>query len=158
MSPLDTDLSITREIEIDAPADVVWQTLTEPERITRWFPDRLDLDLADGALREGAAGTFAFDDPASGGEFVAPVVIGTLDRPHRFTFRWGHEAGADATAATSMLVEFTLEPLGPERTRLRVVESGFDRIGWTDEAKASYAKDHREGWQIHFDRLAGVLS
>ena len=30
---------IVREIEIDAPIEVVWKAITEAEEITRWFAD-----------------------------------------------------------------------------------------------------------------------
>jgi uncharacterized protein YndB with AHSA1/START domain len=40
-----TDLAIEREILIEAPADVIWRTITEPDHIARWFADRVQLDL-----------------------------------------------------------------------------------------------------------------
>ena len=41
------DQHIEREVVIDAPADVVWRTITEPDQITRWFADKVELDLRD---------------------------------------------------------------------------------------------------------------
>jgi len=38
-------------------------------------------------------------------------------------------------------------------TRLRVVESGFDTIDWSDAEKAKYAEDHSRGWQVLLARL-----
>ena len=52
-----TDLTIEREIVIDAPADVVWRTITEPEQIAQWFADRVELELrllGEHAPEEGA--------------------------------------------------------------------------------------------------------
>ena len=56
-----TDLTIEREVLIEAPADVVWRTITEPDQISRWFADRVELDL-----RSGGAGTFVFEDADHG--------------------------------------------------------------------------------------------
>lgn len=36
-------LVIEREIVIEAPAALVWRTITEPDQMTRWFADRVDL-------------------------------------------------------------------------------------------------------------------
>jgi hypothetical protein len=51
-----------------------------------------------------------------------------------------------------MLVEFTLHPEAGN-TRLRVVESGFDQVDWSDERKARYADDHSRGWEVILGRL-----
>jgi len=50
-----TDFAIEREIFIEAPAEVVWHTITEPDQIEKWFADRVELDLG-----PGGAGTFVF--------------------------------------------------------------------------------------------------
>jgi uncharacterized protein YndB with AHSA1/START domain len=42
-------LVIDREVLIEAPAEVVWRTITEPDQITRWFADRVDLVVEPGA-------------------------------------------------------------------------------------------------------------
>ncbi len=42
-------LVIDREVLIEAPAEVVWRTITEPDQITRWFADRVDLVAEPGA-------------------------------------------------------------------------------------------------------------
>jgi hypothetical protein len=34
-----------------------------------------------------------------------------------------------------------------------VVESGFDRVDWSDEEKARYAERHTEGWESLLGRL-----
>src|SRR3954469_22432518 len=39
---------IEREILIDAPVDVVWAVVTEPEHISGWFSDSVELDLRPG--------------------------------------------------------------------------------------------------------------
>ena len=147
-----TDLTIEREIVIEAPAEVVWRTITEPAQIVRWFADRVEIDL-----RPGGAGTFVFDNQGPNGVVSAPIVVEAVDRPHRFAFRWRHPEGHSPVAGNSMLVEFLLTAEGAERTRLRVVETGIGVVAWPDDEKARYAEDHRQGWSVHFRRLGDLL-
>ena len=85
-----------------------------------------------------------------------PIVVETVDPPTRFSFRWNHPAGERPGPDNSVLVEFTLTASGPERTHLRVVESGHERLAWPDAEKERYAKEHNGGWPTYFDRLAGL--
>jgi uncharacterized protein YndB with AHSA1/START domain len=139
-------LVIDREVLIEAPAEVVWRTITEPDQITRWFADRVDL-----VVEPGAHGYMGF------GEQGGPVVVEVVDPPNRFSFRWNNAGGGEPVAGSSMLVEFTLTPEGHERTRLRVVESGHDSLDWPDAEKERYADDHQGGWGTFLDRLATLL-
>ncbi len=142
-----TDYKIEREIVIDAPVEVVWRTITEPDQITRWFADRVELDL-----KPGGHGFMGFGD--QGG----PLVVETVDPPTRFAFRWNHPAGEEPAPDNSMLVEFTLVPDGTERTRLKVAESGLELNSWPDGEKDRYAEEHRGGWATFMDRLAALLA
>jgi uncharacterized protein YndB with AHSA1/START domain len=144
------DLTIQRDIYIDAPADVVFRTITEPESITQWFADRVELDV-----QPGATGVLVFE--TGGGTKRAAVTVETVDRPHRLSFRWGHDVGTDPSPSNSVLVQFTLDPEG-DGTRLRVVESGLESTSWPAPERVSYADDHRRGWQVCLDRLAALLS
>lgn len=140
------DLAIERDILIEAPAEVVWRTITEPDQMTRWFADRVEL-----VAEPGAHGSMGFGD--QGG----PVVVETVDPPSRFSFRWNHPRGQEPVAGNSILVEFTLTPEGDERTRLRVVESGHELLAWPDTEKQRYSDEHRGGWADYLGRLAGVV-
>jgi len=140
-------LVIEREVLIEAPAAVVWRTITEPDQMSLWFADRVDL-----VVKPGARGYMQFGD--QGG----PVVVETVDPPVRFSFRWNHPRGEEPAVGNSMLVEFTLTPEGDERTRLRVTESGHELRDWPDAEKERYAGEHRGGWTEYLDRLASVLA
>jgi uncharacterized protein YndB with AHSA1/START domain len=139
-------LMIDRDVLIEAPAEVVWRTITEPDQMSLWFADRVDL-----VIEPGAHGYMQFGD--QGG----PVVVEIVDPPARFSFRWNYPSGEEPVAGNSMLVEFTLTQEGDERTRLRVVESGHELRDWPDAEKQRYADEHREGWAEFFDRLATVV-
>jgi uncharacterized protein YndB with AHSA1/START domain len=138
-------LMIEREVLIEAPAEVVWRIVTEPDQMTKWFADRVEL-----VVEPGAHGYMHFGD--QGG----PVVVETVDPPARFSFRWNHPREEEPVAGNSMLVEFTLTPEGTERTLLRVTESGHELRDWPDAEKQRYASEHQEGWGVFLDRLAGV--
>jgi uncharacterized protein YndB with AHSA1/START domain len=136
---------IDRDVLIEAPPEVVWRIITEPDQMSQWFADRVDL-----VIEPGAHGYMQFGD--QGG----PVVVEVVDRPTRFSFRWNHTQGEEPVSGNSMLVEFTLSPEGAERTRLRVVESGHELRDWPAAEKQRYADEHREGWAEFLDRLVTV--
>jgi uncharacterized protein YndB with AHSA1/START domain len=133
---------IEREILIEAPIEVVWGVVTEPEQIRKWFTDDAEVEL-----RVGGAGRVRFK---SGDSYQ--LQIEALEPPRRFAFRWVQPEGSPVRAGNSMLVEFTLHEEASS-TRLRVVESGFDTIDWSDEKKARYADDHASGWHTILNRL-----
>jgi uncharacterized protein YndB with AHSA1/START domain len=141
------DPRIEREVVIDAPVEVVWRTITEPEQISQWFADRVELEV-----KPGGHGYLGFGD--QGG----PVVVEALDPLTRFSFRWNHPVGEDPAVGNSILVEFILVPVGAQRTLLRVVESGHDLLPWPDEEKDRYADEHRGGWATFLDRLTTRLA
>ena len=144
--------TIERDIEIEAPIDVVWRTITEPEQIRTWFSDAAELEA-----RPGAIGTLTFrkdsDDP-----FVVDITVVTADRPHRFSYRWVYPPGERATEANSTLVTFTLVADGDERTRLRVVETGLDQMDLADDEKQEFFEQHRHGWEVQGDRLRDLFA
>jgi uncharacterized protein YndB with AHSA1/START domain len=138
---------IDQEVLIEAPVEVVWRTITEPDQISQWFADRVEL-----VLEPGAHGYMQFGD--QGG----PVVVETVDPPTRFAFRWNHPDGEEPVAGNSMLVEFTLTSEGDERTRLRVTESGHELRDWPGAEKARYAGEHQGGWGEFLERLTTLLA
>jgi uncharacterized protein YndB with AHSA1/START domain len=75
-----------------------------------------------------------------------------LDPPNFFSFRWGYTDGDDPTETNAPLVEFSLEARG-DSTRLRLVESGLEKIARSDEAKATYLGEHTSGWTVIVERL-----
>ncbi len=142
-----TNIAIEREVLIEAPVEVVWRTITEPDQIGQWFADRVEL-----VVEPGAHGYMGFGD--QGG----PVVVEAVDPPTHFSFRWNYRHGEEPVAGNSILVEFTLTSEGDERTRLRVVESGHELLGWPDAETARYAEEHNAGWATYWDRLAKLLA
>jgi uncharacterized protein YndB with AHSA1/START domain len=138
--------SIEKSVHIEAPVELVWRMVTEPDQVVRWFPDEVDLQPT-----PGYEGSMTFR-PEAGGTVHVPIRVESVDAPHRFTYRWNHAAGTVADAANSMLVEFTLIP-EDGGTRLRVVETGHDGLGWPQDQQDAYVNDHNDGWSHHLGRL-----
>jgi uncharacterized protein YndB with AHSA1/START domain len=147
------DLTIEREVLINAPAEVVWRTITEPDQIAQWFADRAHVEL-----QSGGSGTLVFEDKATTQTTHAALVVVTVDPPRLFSFRWGHPEGEIPVAGNSVLVEFTILAESSDRTRLRVVETGLETISWTEDEKARYVEDHRHGWALHLGRLEDLFA
>ena len=145
-----SDFTIDRDVVIEAPVDVVWRTITEPEQIQKWFAERVELEL-----KPGGAGYLRFNK-----DVATAIVVETVEEPTTFAFRWNRTQDPDPDPAlgNTVLVEFTLSAQGPERTHLRVVETGLEPLPWPQDEKLSYAKDHRGGWTECFARLAALFS
>lgn len=130
---------IERELHVRAPVERVWQVLTEPGYVARWFGSKAEIDL-----RPGGAAVFGWDGHGDGHARVERV-----EAPRVFAFRWmrEHDVPFDR-AGTSTLVEFTLAPDG-DGTRLRLVESGF-----TDD---SHRTENSGGWDAELADLVALL-
>jgi len=95
--------AVVLEREYDASIEEVWDALTTPERISRWF-----LPIS-GDYRVG--GRYQLEGNA-GGEILA------CERPSRFKVTWFY--GEPATPADVSEVEVRLSPVTSERTRLEL--------------------------------------
>jgi uncharacterized protein YndB with AHSA1/START domain len=138
---------IEREILIDAPLDVVWAIVTQPEHVGSWFSDSADIDL-----RAGGEATLTWARHGS-----ARATVEKVEPPHTFSFRWARPIGEEPRKGNSTLVEFTLSAAG-EGTRLRVVESGFPELEGPEEANAKYAAENQRGWDLELADLLEYVS
>ncbi len=133
---------IEREIVIDAPVEVVWSVVTEPEHISGWFSDSADVDL-----RPGGRAVLHWNDFGT--------VQGRVERvepPHFFSFRWAVDPGREIDEGSSTLVEFSLRA-EQDSTRLTVVESGFRGLAGPEDEKQRHFDSHRRGWELELGEL-----
>jgi uncharacterized protein YndB with AHSA1/START domain len=144
--------SIEREILIEAPVEVVWGVVTEPDQISGWFSDSAEIDL-----RPGGEGALTFEQRATNERATVHILVQSVEPPHTFSFRWVYPEGVEARMGNSMLVEFKLMSEG-ENTRLRVVESGWLDMEWTEEMMAKYVDEHSKGWEVHVASLRDYVS
>ena len=143
---------IEREILIEAPPEVVWAVITEPEHVGRWFSDSAAIDL-----RPGGELTLTWDEHGA-----VYWRVETVDPPNFVSYHWlrgehDRPGGSELPAGSSTLVEFSLHAEG-EGTRLHVVESGFAQLAGSDEENAKEAEEHRRGWELELDELRAYVS
>jgi uncharacterized protein YndB with AHSA1/START domain len=141
-------MQIERETVIAAPVERVWSLLTEPEHVGRWFCDAgADIDLKPGGemvMRWAEHG-------------VGRARIVDVEPPHRFSYRWAairEHWGEEPDDGNSTLVEFTLVREG-EGTRLKVVESGFEKLEGTEEQRREAHEGNTEGWEVQLGNVKG---
>ncbi|MGW7066806.1 ATPase [Streptomyces sp. NPDC054855] len=136
----DTELaeldSIARQIDIDAPADRVWELVARPG----WFVNDGAVDAEPDLRHEGDVTVVCH--PTLGECRFRTV---TLDKPRYAAFRWiGTPFRDESTPST--LVEFWIDERGEGGVTLRVVESGFS--GLADDP-ATWLKERAgndKGW------------
>ncbi|MFJ4846410.1 MULTISPECIES: SRPBCC family protein [unclassified Streptomyces] len=134
---------IEREISIGAPVERVWEVLTRPEHIGRWFGQDAGGSGEPRSMDLRPGGIMRLDH---GGD-IYPTRIVSVEPPRYFAYRWASAfPGVEAAEDNSTLVEFTLTPES-EGTLLRVVESGFATLDIPEDrvAQAGY-ESHSEGW------------
>lgn len=148
VSVIDEDrFTVRRSIHVSAPVEKVWDAVTAPEHISKWF-GRVELD----GRGAGATGTITFPDYGA-----VPLRIEAIEPPRSVTFRWSNDDALGAPPAEldedhSTVFTFTLESAG-DGTRLTVVESGFERTS----APLANLRDHQTGWNGELDKLVALF-
>ena len=136
---------IEKTIDIKAPVARVWRALTDHEEFGTWFRVRLDGPFEVGQTSRGRITYPGYE------HLQWEAVVQKMEPERLFSFTWhpyAVEPDVDYSKEPPTLVEFTLEQTA-EGTRLRVVESGFDKIpagrrpealrmnegGWSEQVK-----------------------
>ena len=130
--------SLVLEREVSAPAEAVWQALTTPDGLRRWFP-------LDARVEPGEGGSIWLSwGPGCEGE--APIHI--WDPPTRFG--WTESYGDDESGRPiKVAVDFHVE--GREGTTVvRLVQSGFSASEDWDEMYDAL----KDGWTYFLFNLA----
>jgi uncharacterized protein YndB with AHSA1/START domain len=136
---------IEREVLIEAPVERVWQLVTQAEHLGTWFGDSgAEIDL-----RPGGAVSLSWREYGT-----AHGRVERLEEPSLVSYRWlaKMESRDEPTPENSTLVEFTLDGDG-DRTRLKVVESGFASLAISEDERRRKVESNTEGWRIETDEL-----
>ncbi|BDV31595.1 SRPBCC family protein [Microbacterium terricola] len=131
--------TVEAEREIDAPPAVAWRSWTDSDVLSRWWGPsgftcptaRMDVRVSGVSLVSMAAPDWGFP------EMFSTWTYTVVDEPHRleFTFRFADAEGAalapgDPRVPPGVPAEvahvITFEGLPSERTRMRIVESGYE--------------------------------
>ncbi|GEP56018.1 SRPBCC family protein [Reyranella soli] len=138
---------IERTVDLKAPVSRVWKALTDHKEFGTWFRVKLDAPLAPGRVSCG-------HKTSPGLEHLKwEAMVQTIEPERRFSFTWhpfSAEPGTDYSEQTSNLVEFTLEAI-PSGTRLRVVESGFDKL--LPSSRDATFRRHDDGWSTQMQNI-----
>lgn len=139
--------TIEREIYIEASPEIVFEVVSSPDHLKRWWPDDARYEPTPGSV-----GEIVFGDCDAGGA-VVPFTVVDARPPRTFSFRWTHPAGDAATKGNSLLVTFHLTPSGGG-TLLKMTESGFREMGWEAAVLERQYQEHVAGWDFYLPRLA----
>lgn len=127
---------IERDTLIEASLERVWTLVAEPGF---WVAD--EGSLAGTVAKEGES---VVARNSEYGDF--PVRVEKVEPPTYLAYRWASAfPGQELSEDNSTLVEFTLSREG-DKTRLRVVESGFAALAGSDELRDKALKDNTGGW------------
>ena len=127
---------VEKTILVNAPADLLYELLTDAEHLVRWMAATAEVDARVGGTIRW---THANGDACSG-QFVELVPA------RRIVFTYGWERPDVQVPPGSTTVEITLEPRG-RGTQLRLVHRGL---------AGRMADAHAGGWSNYLGRLAAV--
>jgi uncharacterized protein YndB with AHSA1/START domain len=134
--------SIRRELSLQAPRERVWQALTDPVELVRWFPThdaRLDLS-------PGGAVFLSWQEQGEAEGFVDEVVPA-----ERLVFRW-RDLGTDRPFTR---VTVTLADLPDGGTSLVLVEDGFAALA--DDERDEMIAGNTQGWAEELEELRALV-
>ncbi|MCU1346433.1 MAG: Activator of Hsp90 ATPase 1 family protein [Acidimicrobiia bacterium] len=143
--------TIQREIYVEASPEVVFEVVSSPDHVRRWWPDEAHYELV-----PGSAGEIVFGDRNAGGA-VASFTVVEARPPRTFSFRWTHPAGEPAAEGNSLLVTFELTAQGAG-TLLTMTESGFREMGWEVAVMEQQYQEHVSGWEFYLPRLVSYVA
>lgn len=139
---------IEKTVDLEAPVSRVWRALTDHEEFGTWFRVRIEGPFVPGQVSRGHM-TYP------GYEHVRwHAVVQKMEPERLFSFTWHPNAvdpKKDYSDEPPTLVEFTLEKI-PSGTRLRIVESGFDKLPAHRRDEAF--RMNEGGWSAQAENIA----
>jgi uncharacterized protein YndB with AHSA1/START domain len=143
---------IEKAIELKAPVSRVWRALTDYREFGAWFRCELEGPFVVGQVARGRVTYPGYE------HLRWEATVQKIEPERLFSLTWhpySVEPGRDYSKEPPTLVEFTLEPT-KTGTRLRVVESGFDKL--PAERRGEAFRMNEGGWATQMDNIAGHLA
>ena len=140
------DNHITRQIQINADPERVWDALSDPTEFGTWFRVKLD-----GPFVVGETTTGKMTYPGHEG-VLWTTVTEVMEPPERIIFRWPDFVQCEDIGPDTdwMTVSFTLQP-HKGGTLVTVSETGFAAL--PEDRRVSLLRDNAEGWEIQTANL-----
>jgi uncharacterized protein YndB with AHSA1/START domain len=142
---------IEKEIVLKAPRARVWRALTDPAEFSRWFGVEMKDPFVPGARARGKITHPGYE------HLTLEMTVERMEPERLFSWRWhphAVDAARDYSGEPTTLVECELTDV-PGGTRLRIVESGFDRVPVARRAEAY--RMNSEGWASQVRNVAKYL-
>ena len=142
---------IEKEIVVKAPRPRVWRALTDAAEFGKWFGAEMKDAFAPGARVQGRITHPGYE------HLTLDMTVERMEPERLFSWRWHPYAvdpKQDYSGEPTTLVECELTEV-PGGTRLRVVESGFDRIPLARRAEAY--RMNSGGWAQQMQNIAKYL-
>jgi len=143
---------IEKQIVLRAPRSKVWRALTDAQQFGAWFRCALDGPFTPGQWTRGRITYPGYE------HLKMDVLVEQLEPERYFSYRWHPYAidpKADYGKEPTTLVEFTLDEIA-DGTRLRVVESGFDRL--PPERRDEAFRSNDGGWTEQMTNIERFLA
>ena len=100
--------TITRQVDLDTPADELWDMVSDPDQMATWLGDSVDVDL-----RPGGTGTVVDDG------IVRHVQIEEVSQPRRLAFTWWESDDRSTESRVVFAIGTTIDG----RSRLTITET-----------------------------------
>ncbi|WP_422002798.1 SRPBCC family protein [Reyranella sp.] len=142
---------IEKSIELNAPPARVWKALTDHREFGTWFRVSLEGPFAPGQVARGRVTYPGYE------HLLWEAVVQKMETERLFSFTWhpySVEPGTNYSQEVPTLVEFSLEAIATG-TRLKVVESGFDKLP-AHRRDTAFLRNG-EGWAIQMQNIAHHL-
>jgi uncharacterized protein YndB with AHSA1/START domain len=139
---------IEKEIVVRAPRARVWRALTDAREFGQWFRVEMEDEFAAGAPARGRITYPGYE------HLRLEVHVERVEPERLFSFRWHPYAvdpKQDYSSEPMTLVVFELDEV-EGGTRVRVTESGFDRIPLARRAEAFGMNS--QGWAEQVQNIA----
>lgn len=139
---------IEKQTVVRAPRSKVWRALTDSREFGRWFQAEIEDPFVAGKTARGRITHPGYE------HLKLELQVERLEPESHFSYRWHPYAidpQVDYSQEPTTLVEFELEEI-PEGTRIRVTESGFDRIPLARRAEAF--RMNSRGWEGQLKNVA----
>jgi uncharacterized protein YndB with AHSA1/START domain len=139
---------IEKEIVVRAPRSRVWRALTDSREFGKWFQAEMKDAFVPGAAARGRITHPGYE------HLMLELQVERMEPERLFSWRWHPYAvdpQQDYSQEPTTLVVFELEEVA-EGTRLKVTESGFDRIPAGRRLEAF--RMNSEGWAAQVQNVA----
>ena len=142
---------IEKTVELEAPLSRVWRALTDHRQFGEWFRVHIESPFVVGETSHGHITYPGYE------HLRWKAVVQKMEPERLFSFTWHPYAidpAYDYSGETPTLVEFALERTATG-TRLKVVESGFDKL--PSHRRDIAFRSNEGGWAIQMENIAGYL-